>query len=174
VAGGRCGAAFGRTVGATVTTGPQRPITVALCDDLVDLRELFREVLEDAGMRVIGEADDGRAGIELAASLHPDVLVLDLEMPVMDGFEAIPLVRERAPHTAIVVLSAFSAAAMADKALQAGAHSYLEKGARLATIVETVRAAADAVPLRPGVQRSGRVKRTTAPGSPSSIHSFPP
>jgi DNA-binding NarL/FixJ family response regulator len=148
-------------------------IRVAICDDLVDLRELFREVLEDAGMQVVGEAEDGRTGIELAAALQPDVLVLDLEMPVMDGFEAIPLIRERAPQTAIVILSAFSAAAMADKALAAGAHSYLEKGARLDTIVETVRAAAAAV-QPPGVQRSGRVKRTTAPGSPSSIHSFPP
>ena len=174
MAGGRRGGPFGGTTGAAVTRGSSDVITVALCDDLVDLRELFREVLEEAGMDVVGEADDGRAAIELAAALRPDVLVLDLEMPVMDGFEAIPRVRERAPQTAIVVLSAFSAAAMAEKALEAGAHSYLEKGARLSTIIDTVREAAAAI-RRPGVQRqSGRVKRTTAPGSASSIHSFPP
>jgi DNA-binding NarL/FixJ family response regulator len=172
VAGGHRDVALGRSV-AAVTRRSKDIIRVALCDDLPDLRELFREVLEEAGMEVVGEAEDGRAGIELAASLQPDVLVLDLEMPVMDGFEAIPRIRERAPRTSIVVLSAFSAAAMAEKALAAGAHSYLEKGARLNTIVDTVCEAAAAA-RRPGVQRSGRVKRTTAPGSPSSIQSFPP
>jgi DNA-binding NarL/FixJ family response regulator len=119
-------------------------IRVALCDDVEDLRALFREVLEEAGLEVVGEADNGADGVELAARLQPHVLVLDLEMPVMDGLEAIPLVLERAPRTAIVVLSGFSAGVMARRALDLGADSYLEKGAKIASIVDTVREAATA------------------------------
>jgi DNA-binding NarL/FixJ family response regulator len=149
------------------------PIRVALCDDVAELRELFREVLEDADVEVVGEAEDGAGCIELVARHQPDVLLLDLEMPVMDGIEALPQLIERAPDTAIVVLSGFSAGEMAQKALELGAHSYLEKGAKLTAMLDAVRHAA-AAPRRSRAYRSGSVKKTTAPGSPSSIHSVPP
>ena len=149
------------------------PIRVALCDDVAELRELFREVLEDAGVEIVGEAEDGAACIDVVAAQHPDVLLLDLEMPVMDGLEAIPHLIDRSPDTAIVVLSGFSAGAMAQKALELGAHSYLEKGAKLTAILDSVKHAA-AAPRRSRVQRSGSVNQTRAPGSPSSIHSVPP
>ena len=149
------------------------PIRVALCDDVTELRELFREVLEGAGVEVVGEAEDGAAAIELVAAERPDVLLLDLEMPVMDGLEALPHLIERSPETAIVVLSGFSAGAMAQKAVELGAHSYLEKGAKLASILDTVQVAA-AAPRRARAYRSGRVNKTMAPGSASSIHSVPP
>jgi CheY-like chemotaxis protein len=149
------------------------PIRVALCDDVADLRELFREVLEGAGVQVVGEAEDGAACIELVATEQPDVLLLDLEMPVMDGLEAIPHIVRRAPETAIVVLSGYSAGAMAQQALQLGAHSYLEKGAKLTGVLDAVKHAA-AAPRKPRAYRSGSVNSTTAPGAPSSIHSVPP
>jgi DNA-binding NarL/FixJ family response regulator len=149
------------------------PIRVALCDDVAELRELFREVLEDAGVEIVGEAEDGAGCIDLVARTQPEVLLLDLEMPVMDGLEALPHLIERAPDTAIVVLSGFSAGAMAQQALELGAHSYLEKGAKLTAVLDSVRHAA-AAPRRTRVYRSGSVNQTTAPGSPSSIHSVPP
>jgi DNA-binding NarL/FixJ family response regulator len=149
-------------------------IRVALCDDVADLRELFREVLEDAGIDVVGEAEHGAECIELVAREKPDVLLLDLEMPVMDGLEAMPQIVARSPGTAIIVLSGFSAGAMARKALELGAHSYLEKGAQLASILDAVREAAAAAKRRSRVYRPGNVNETTAPGSASSIHSTPP
>ena len=149
------------------------PIRVALCDDVADLRELFREVLEDAGVDVVGEAEHGGECIDLVAREQPDVLLLDLEMPVMDGLEALPQIIERSPRTAVIVLSGFSAGAMATKALDLGAHGYLEKGAQLASILEAVRQAA-AAGRDARVYRSGSVNETRAPGSPSSIHSTPP
>ena len=149
------------------------PIRVALCDDVADLRELFREVLEDAGVDVVGEAEHGAECIELVAREQPDVLLLDLEMPVMDGLEALPQIIERSPRTAVIVLSGFSAGSMAQKALELGAHSYLEKGAKLASILDAVRQA-DATARSARVYRSGSVNDTTAPGSASSIQSTPP
>ena len=149
------------------------PIRVALCDDVADLRELFREVLEDAGLDVVGEAEHGAECIELVAREQPDVLLLDLEMPVMDGLEAMPHIIERSPKTAIIVLSGFSAGTMARKALELGAHGYLEKGAQLTAILDTVREAA-AGKRGDRVYRSGNVNHTTAPGSASSIQITPP
>ena len=100
-------------------------------------------------------------------------MLLDLEMPVMDGLEALPQIIERSPKTSIIVLSGFSAGTMARKALDLGAHSYLEKGAKLASILDAVREAA-AAGRGSRVYRSGSVNQTTAPGSASSIHSTPP
>ena len=118
-------------------------IGVVLCDDLAEMRELFRDVLEMDGLRVMGEAEDGETAVRLAAELQPDVIVLDLTMPVLDGLDAIPLIRERAPGTAIVVLSGHGEHDMAAPALAAGADRYLSKGAELAEISAVVRGAAE-------------------------------
>jgi signal transduction histidine kinase/DNA-binding NarL/FixJ family response regulator len=112
---------------------------VVIIDDTEDLRELLRFALERAGMEVIGEAADGRAGIEVVRDDPPDLVLLDLSMPVMDGLEALPHVRRLAPHARIVVLSGFEAGQMADRALATGADGYLQKGMSLARIVERLR-----------------------------------
>lgn len=112
---------------------------VVIIDDTEDLRELLRFALERAGMEVIGEAADGRAGIEVVGVDPPDLVLLDLSMPVMDGLEALPHVRRLAPHARIVVLSGFEAGQMADRALATGADGYLQKGMPLARIVERLR-----------------------------------
>ena len=109
---------------------------VVLVDDTEDLRQLMRIALRRAGYEVVGEAGDGAAGIEVARSERPDLVVLDLSMPVMDGLEALPHIREALPDAAIVVLSGFGAHQMTDKALARGADGYLQKGAPLASVVE--------------------------------------
>ena len=97
---------------------------------------------QDGDVRVVGEAEEGDEGVRLVAELQPDVVLLDLTMPVLDGLEAIPLIRESAPRTAIVVLSGLGADTMAREALDAGAHGYVEKGAELVEIANAVRRAA--------------------------------
>jgi DNA-binding NarL/FixJ family response regulator len=74
--------------------------------------------------------------------LKPDVVLLDLAMPVLDGFEAIPLMLERSPETTIVALSGFTAERMAALCIASGAHAYLEKGEDAAVIREAVLEAA--------------------------------
>ena len=117
------------------------PIKVLLADDLVQIRAVLRRALEkDGRFEIIGEACTGVEAVELAASLRPDALVLDLSMPEMDGVQAIPEIIERSPSTKIVVLSGF--VEMAPDVLRAGAHGFFEKTAPpmelAATIVDLV------------------------------------
>ncbi len=131
---------------------------VVLVDDTEDLRQLMRIALRRAGFEVVGEAGDGAAGIAVARAARPDLVVLDLSMPVMDGLEALPHIRESLPDAAIVVMSGFGATQMTEKAIARGADGYLQKGAPLATVVQYLgdavarRGTMTAVPLEPAGQ----------------------
>lgn len=119
------------------------PIRIFLCDDVPELRTLLRFALEEEDdLRIVGEAGDAARGIEAIAELQPDVVLLDLSMPGMDGLEAIPRIRERSPSTAIIVFSGFGAERMGATVLEGGAWGYLEKGAPLDSVRAAVRAAA--------------------------------
>jgi DNA-binding NarL/FixJ family response regulator len=84
------------------------PHRVLLVDDADDLRMLVRMLLERTGLfEVVGEASDGQAGITEAGVLQPDLVLLDLAMPVLDGLSAAPRIREAAPDARIVVLTGF-------------------------------------------------------------------
>ncbi len=102
---------------------------VVLADDTPEIRTLLRLTLEDQGaIEVVGEARDGAEAVKMVSELQPDALVLDLAMPVMDGFQAIPEVRRTAPETKIIVLSGFDTNIMCERALSLGADMYFEKG----------------------------------------------
>jgi DNA-binding NarL/FixJ family response regulator len=125
------------------------PLRVVLCDDVAELRTLMRFALEEDGdLVIVGEAGDAITGVERIADLQPDVVLLDLSMPGMDGLEAIPLVRARSPGTAIVVFSGFAEERMRGPALEHGADRYVEKGADLTEVRAIVREA--------GTGRTGR------------------
>lgn len=113
-------------------------IKVYLLDDVAAMRLVLRTVLELEGMTVVGEAGDGAVGIGEIAELQPDVVVLDLSMPGLDGLEAIPLIHERAPDAEIVVFSGYARAEMAGPALSLKAARYVEKGEPLERVVEAV------------------------------------
>lgn len=113
---------------------------VLLADDTPDIRALLRLVLSrQEDFEVVAEAADGREAVALAQEHRPDLVLLDLAMPVMDGLEAIPGVRAAAPDCRIVVLSGFNADQMADEALAAGADAYLEKGTPPMRLVSELR-----------------------------------
>lgn len=102
---------------------------VLLVDDVADLRFLLRVVLEsDGAFDVVGEAGDGQTAIDLCARTSPDVIILDLSMPNMDGLEALPRLRSSAPGAKIVVLSAFERGRIGPSAAELGADGYVEKG----------------------------------------------
>jgi DNA-binding NarL/FixJ family response regulator len=123
-----------------------QPISVVVCDDVPELRRLARAVLEEAGeMEVVGEAGDGREAIDVIERLQPDIVVLDLSMPELDGLEAIPVIHQIAPKTEIVVFSGFEEGKVADVALRLKASRYVRKGAPLEDLRSAVRElAADA------------------------------
>ena len=114
-------------------------IKVYLCDDVPELRALLRVVVEQDGMRVVGEAGDAPTMLAELASADPDVVVLDLSLPGMDGLEAIPLVHEAVPDAHIVVFSGYGAEQMAAAALEQKATRYVEKGSDLDGLCAVVR-----------------------------------
>jgi DNA-binding NarL/FixJ family response regulator len=117
----------------------ERAVRVFLVDDVGAFRTLMRFTLEeDPRIQVVGEAADGCAGVDGVEELKPDVVLLDLAMPILDGFEAMPLMLERSPGTTIVALSGFTAERMAALCIASGAHCYLEKGEDAAVIREAV------------------------------------
>jgi DNA-binding NarL/FixJ family response regulator len=119
------------------------PIRVLVCDDVAAFRALMRYTLqEDPEIEVVGEAADGMAAIAAAERLQPDVVLLDLTMPVLDGIDAIPALLERAPRTRVVALSGWGVDRMRDAALEQGAVAYLEKSDDVHALRAAVRAAA--------------------------------
>ena len=80
------------------------------------------------GLTVVGEAADGLAAVELASELQPDLVMLDLAMPRMDGLEALPLIRAAVPGVRVIVLSGFNQSTLAEKAMEAGADQLRRQG----------------------------------------------
>lgn len=119
---------------------PSRPtIRVLLTDDTPDIRKLLRVNLElDGRFEIVGEAADGAEAVALTRLLRPDAVVLDLAMPVMDGLQAAPLIRQCSPESRILVLSGFDHARMEARAREQGADGYLEKGTAFGRIAETL------------------------------------
>lgn len=104
---------------------------VLLADDVAEIRMLLRLTLElDGRFQVVGEASNGKEAVALASCEHPDVVILDLAMPVMDGFTAIPEICRTCPDTKILVLSAFDAT-NSEAVLALGADAYMVKGEAL-------------------------------------------
>ena len=135
-------------------TPATEPLTAVVVDDTPDIRMLTRMALEmDSGIRVVGEAENGREGIEVAAQHQPDVVVLDMAMPVMDGLEALPHIKRACPRTRVLVVSGFDDTTMSSSADEAGADGYLQKGAPPALLLERVRELA-ALPWRDGSDRT--------------------
>jgi DNA-binding NarL/FixJ family response regulator len=117
---------------------PSSPaLRVVLVDDMAELRAMIRLTLERSGhFEVVGEAGDGRQAIEVASTVQPDVVLLDISMPVMDGLEALPHLRRVACDATVVMLSGFSEARLGAEAAAGGASAYLEKGLAPAVLVE--------------------------------------
>lgn len=107
-------------------------MTVAIVDDAIDVRLLLRAQLQaSAGFEVCAEGGDGREAVEIARLLRPDVMLLDLSMPILDGFGALPLILAASPATRVVILSGSAEWEFAERARGLGAAGCLEKALRL-------------------------------------------
>jgi len=115
--------------------------TIVLVDDHAAVRTGVRVMLEAApDLAVIGEAGDGREAIQMVTAARPDVVILDLAMPGLGGLDALPLLREAAPRTAILVFTMHANAAYVSAAMRAGARGYLLKSAGQGELLAAVRA----------------------------------
>lgn len=115
-------------------------IKVLLIDDHKLVRTGIRKILEEsAGIQVIGEADDGERGLELAKQLAPDVVLLDVSMPGIGGLETTRQLLEHDPSTKVIVVSVHAQEPVPGKLLEAGAFGYLTKGCAADEVVTAVR-----------------------------------
>jgi DNA-binding NarL/FixJ family response regulator len=113
-----------------------------LCDDNAQYRQLARLVLQRAGHEIVGEAGDGAQAVERAAQCAPDVVLLDLNMPDVNGLEALPRLRDAlGPETRIVILTTGQAPGERLLALDRGADGFIVKPERVFALDEKLRAA---------------------------------
>jgi DNA-binding NarL/FixJ family response regulator len=144
-----------------MASGPS--IRVLLCDDHAVVREGLARLLDRTdGIDVVGTAADGAEGVAATRSLRPDVVLMDLAMPNVDGIAATRRIVAEAPATRVVVLTSFSDQTRIDNALDAGALGYILKDADASEVVRAVRAAARGEsPLDPRVARAVLARGTT-------------
>jgi two-component system, NarL family, response regulator NreC len=118
---------------------PPMPIRILLAEDHVIVRQGLRALLEQAGMTVIGEASDGQEALRIAHEQHPDVAILDIAMPHLNGLETARRLREALPQTKIVLLTMHTEDPYVLEAMQAGAVGYVLKTQAAADIVQAIR-----------------------------------
>lgn len=117
-------------------------VRVLIVDDHLVVREGLRLILEsDDGFEVVGEASDGAAALRLVEQLSPEVVLMDLRMPGMDGLEALERIHRDHGQVAVVVLTTFNEDELMARALRAGARGYLLKDTTRQVLLDTVRAA---------------------------------
>ena len=113
---------------------------VLLVDDDPELRVLYSHALDtDGGFEVVAQAADGLDGVAAARRLTPDLVLLDLMMPVMDGLVALPLIRAASPGSRVVMISSLPPGGVAAAALAAGADAFVPKGQPLGALLSQVK-----------------------------------
>ena len=120
-----------------------KPIRILIADDHLIVREGLRLIMDtETGFELVGEASNGAEAVELAVELQPDVILMDLRMPRVDGLTAIERLQIEQPQIAIVILTTFNEDELMRQGLQAGARGYLLKDTNRTTLFNTIRAAA--------------------------------
>jgi DNA-binding NarL/FixJ family response regulator len=122
---------------------PER-IRVLIADD----HRLFGQALEailgtDERLQVTGQAGDGAEAVKLAVTTEPDVILMDIAMPVMDGFQATEQIRQHRPHTRVLMLTGSNARDDVDRAREAGAAGYVTKDRIAAELIDAIVEVAD-------------------------------
>jgi DNA-binding NarL/FixJ family response regulator len=147
-------------------------IRILIAEDQRIVREGLIALLEDeGGIEIVGEAADGLQALELYASLQPDVVLMDLQMPLLDGPEATRRIRELAPQACILVLTTYATDEFIFKALRAGARGYLLKDVTLDQLIGAVRTlASGGTLLQPAL--TDRLLRAVSSARPSTVEGF--
>jgi DNA-binding NarL/FixJ family response regulator len=103
-------------------------------DDNAAVRAMVRRVLEGVGAEIVGEAADGLAALEAASASQPDVVVMDISMPRMNGMDALVQLKQRLPGVRVILLSMYDGRQLIERALALGADAYVTKGSGCETV----------------------------------------
>ena len=115
-------------------------IRVLIVDDIAQVRQDLRTALPLCGdIEIVGEAADGREGVAQALALQPDVVLMDLVMPVMDGCESARRIKALCPGSRVIALTLYGDAAARERARHSGLDDFVVKGAPLAELVQSIR-----------------------------------
>lgn len=153
----------------------EQNIRILIADDHAVVRRGLKALIEtEEGMEIVGEAADGREAAIKASSLHPDVILLDLVMPNVDGIGAIQEIRKKNPQARILVLTSFSEDRRVLKAIEAGALGYLLKDASPAELLRAIRDVyGGQSALNPAVARK-LIRRISEPVEQSRVEGLTP
>jgi len=122
-------------------------ISVMVVDDHTLMRQGLRRILEEAGMEVVGEAENGRRAVELATQLDPTVILMDIQMPLMDGIEATRNIKQIKEDATIVMLTMHEEEQFLFESIKAGAIGYLLKSRAPQELIQVIEAASDGLSL---------------------------
>jgi len=127
----------------------EMPTTILIVDDNQGVRNVLTRILQKGReFSVVGEAEDGSEALELARALSPDLILMDLAMPRVNGLEATRKIKVERPGTKVIILTRYDEDAYRQAATQSGADAFLPKGTRLAELLATIRQVVQAGPNR--------------------------
>ena len=112
--------------------------TVLVCDDAVFMRTMIGDILTQAGLEVVGEADSGIQAVEKYKALRPDLVTMDIIMPEMGGIDAVKAITDFDPQARVLMCSAMGQQALVQEALQAGARDFVVKPFQPSRVLEAV------------------------------------
>ncbi len=112
---------------------------ILICDDAAFMRMMIKDILTKNGYTVAGEAEDGAKAVEKYTELKPDLVLMDITMPEMDGIQALKKIRELDPKASVIMCSAMGQQAMVIESIQSGAKDFIVKPFQADRVLEAVR-----------------------------------
>ncbi|AFV02554.1 Chemotaxis regulator - transmits chemoreceptor signals to flagelllar motor components CheY [Dehalobacter sp. UNSWDHB] len=112
--------------------------TVLLVDDAAFMRMMLKDILVNNGYQVVGEAENGMVGVDKYMELKPDITVMDITMPEMDGLQAVKEIRTKDPQAKVIMCSAMGQQAMVIEAIQSGAKDFIVKPFQAERVLEAI------------------------------------
>lgn len=112
---------------------------ILICDDAAFMRMMIKDILTKNGYTVVGEAENGAKAVEKYAELKPDLVLMDITMPEMDGIQALKKIKEAYPSATVIMCSAMGQQAMVIESIQSGAKDFIVKPFQADRVLEAVR-----------------------------------
>lgn len=112
---------------------------ILVCDDAAFMRMMIKDILSKNGYNVVGEAENGAIAVEKFNELNPDLVLMDITMPEMDGLQALKKIREKDTDAAVIMCSAMGQQAMVIEAIQSGAKDFIVKPFQADRVLESIK-----------------------------------